>query len=207
MAAERGRLVDAARAGALDRRDLAGGTCTLSNLGAYPVDFFAPVVSGPQVAIGRDRPHHGQAGRGRRRSLGVRPRLWVNVAIDHRAADGEAGGRLLAALERRLTPCYSQEAPMTIAPVPVDEAVPGPRPELDDDGLLAHLAEMVRIRRFEEEVVDAFADGLIPGSTHPCIGRRRSRPARSSALAPDDHVFATYRGHGEALARASSLSR
>ena len=37
--------------GTLDGRDLAGGTCTLSNLGAYPVDFFAPVVSGPQVAM------------------------------------------------------------------------------------------------------------------------------------------------------------
>ena len=31
-----------------------------------------------------------------------RPRMWVNVAIDHRAADGEAGGRLLAALERQI---------------------------------------------------------------------------------------------------------
>jgi hypothetical protein len=28
--------------------------------------------------------------------------MWANVAIDHRAADGEAGGRLLAALERQI---------------------------------------------------------------------------------------------------------
>jgi pyruvate/2-oxoglutarate dehydrogenase complex dihydrolipoamide acyltransferase (E2) component len=34
--------------------------------------------------------------------VGVRPTMWVNVAIDHRAADGEAGGRLLAAFERQL---------------------------------------------------------------------------------------------------------
>ena len=34
--------------------------------------------------------------------VGVRPTLWVNVAVDHRAADGEAGGRLLAALERQI---------------------------------------------------------------------------------------------------------
>jgi pyruvate dehydrogenase E2 component (dihydrolipoamide acetyltransferase) len=98
---ERRRLVEAARAGAVDGRDLAGGTCTLSNLGAYPVDFFAPVISGPQVAMvatGRvaERP---VAENG---LVGVRPRLWVNVAIDHRAADGEAGGRLLAALERQI---------------------------------------------------------------------------------------------------------
>ena len=60
---------------------------------------------------------------------------------------------------------------MTIAPVPVDEAVPGPRPdELDDAALLALYSEMTRVRAFEDEVIDAFGKGLIPGSTHPCIG-------------------------------------
>lgn len=101
IARERARLVTAARAGELDPRDLAGGTCTLSNLGAYPVDFFAPIVSGPQVAMiatGRvaDKPVAVDG------MLAVRPRVWVNVALDHRGADGEAGGRFLAALERRL---------------------------------------------------------------------------------------------------------
>ena len=100
VARERGRLVEAARTGTLDGRELAGGTITLSNLGAHPVDFFAPVVSGPQVAMvatGRvaERPVAVDG------LVGVRPTMWVNVAIDHRAADGEAGGRLLAALERR----------------------------------------------------------------------------------------------------------
>ena len=58
---------------------------------------------------------------------------------------------------------------------------------------------MVRVRAFEEEVVDAFAAGLIPGSTHPCIGAEGIKAGALSALRPDDHVFATYRGHGEAL--------
>lgn len=102
VARERARLVEAARAGALDKRDLGGATCTLSNLGGYPVDFFAPVVSGPQIAMvatGRivEKPVAVEG------MIAVRPRLWVNVAIDHRGADGEAGGRYLAALERRLT--------------------------------------------------------------------------------------------------------
>ena len=101
VARERSRLVEAARQGSLGGHDLSGGTCTLSNLGAHPVDFFAPVVSGPQVAMvatGRvaDRPVALDG------LVGVRPRMWVNVAIDHRAADGEAGGRLLAALERQI---------------------------------------------------------------------------------------------------------
>ena len=88
---------------------------------------------------------------------------------------------------------------MTIAPVPVDEAVPGPRPELPDDSLLALYREMVRVRAFEEEVIDAFGKGLIPGSTHPCIGAEAIKAGALSPLAADDLVFATYRGHGEAL--------
>jgi pyruvate dehydrogenase E2 component (dihydrolipoamide acetyltransferase) len=101
LGAERGRLVAAARAGSIDRRDLGGGTITLSNLGAHPVDFFAPVVSGPQIAMvatGRivEKP---VAEKG---WIAVRARMWANVAIDHRAADGEAGGRLLGALERQI---------------------------------------------------------------------------------------------------------
>ena len=36
---------------AFDGRDLVEVTCTLANLGAYPFDFFAPVVSGPHVAM------------------------------------------------------------------------------------------------------------------------------------------------------------
>ena len=101
VARERSRLVEAARQGTLGGQELAGGTCTLSNLGAHPVDFFAPVVSGPQVAMvatGRvaDKPVALDG------LVGIRPRMWVNVAIDHRAADGEAGGRLLASLERQI---------------------------------------------------------------------------------------------------------
>jgi pyruvate dehydrogenase E2 component (dihydrolipoamide acetyltransferase) len=101
IAVERARLVRAARAGELDRRDLAGATCTVSNLGAYPVDFFAPVISGPQIAliaIGRlaEKPIAVSG------VIGLGQRLWVNAAIDHRGADGEAGGRFLAAFERRL---------------------------------------------------------------------------------------------------------
>ena len=88
---------------------------------------------------------------------------------------------------------------MTIAPVPVDDVVPGPRPELPDDSLVALYREMARVRAFEEEVIDAFGNGLIPGSTHPCIGAEAIKAGALSTLARDDLVFATYRGHGEAL--------
>jgi pyruvate dehydrogenase E2 component (dihydrolipoamide acetyltransferase) len=101
IAGERARVVTAARAGTLAPRDLAGGTTTLSNLGAHPVDFFAPVITGPQIAtIATGRAVRKPIAVGD--AVGLEDRLTVNVAIDHRGADGEAGGRFLAALERRI---------------------------------------------------------------------------------------------------------
>ena len=89
---------------------------------------------------------------------------------------------------------------MTIAPIPLDELVPGPRPYgLDDDSLVGLYRSMTRVRAFEDEVVSAFAAGLIPGSTHPCIGQEGIKAGALAALRPDDLVLATYRGHGEAL--------
>ena len=61
----------------------------------------------------------------------------------------------------------------TKLPVPVEEAEPGPRPaDIGSVELLRRYREMAKIRAVEEEVVEAFAAGLIPGSTHPCIGHR-----------------------------------
>jgi acetoin:2,6-dichlorophenolindophenol oxidoreductase subunit alpha len=86
-------------------------------------------------------------------------------------------------------------------PVPVDEAVPGPRPaNLTDEELTELYRAMARIRAFEEQVVDAYNARLVPGSTHPCIGQEGSKVGAISALAPRDLVLATYRGHGEAIA-------
>jgi pyruvate dehydrogenase E2 component (dihydrolipoamide acetyltransferase) len=103
---QRKRLVAAARDGTSDRRALAGGTITLTNLGAYPVDFFAPIISGPQIAMiasGRlaERP---VALNG---TIVVRHRIWIDIAIDHRGSDGVSGARFLAALER----CLNELAP------------------------------------------------------------------------------------------------
>lgn len=102
IARERARIVAAAREQRLDGRDLSGATITLSNLGLLPVDFFTPVISGPQVAliaVGR----LAEVPVVKDGLLGVGQRMWVNAAIDHRGADGEAGGHFLAAFERRLS--------------------------------------------------------------------------------------------------------
>jgi TPP-dependent pyruvate/acetoin dehydrogenase alpha subunit len=87
-------------------------------------------------------------------------------------------------------------------PIPVAEAVAGERPaDLDDEFLLGLLRTMCRIRRFEEQVVDAYNNRLVPGSTHPCIGQEAVKAGAISAIRDEDLVLATYRGHGEALAK------
>ena len=86
-------------------------------------------------------------------------------------------------------------------PVTVEDAVPGDRPpDLDDADLVDLYLTMARIRAFEEQVIDAYNARLVPGSTHPCIGQEASKVGAISALAPEDLVLATYRGHGEAIA-------
>src|ERR1700722_3359362 len=88
----------------------------------------------------------------------------------------------------------------TTYPVPVEMAPIGERPvAIDSEHLLRLYQDMVRVRAFEEEVVDAFRAGLIPGSTHPCIGQEAIKVGSLHAIEQRDLVLATYRGHAEAL--------
>lgn len=60
---------------------------------------------------------------------------------------------------------------------------------------------MLLIRSFEDEVQQLFMRGLVPGTTHLCQGQEAVSVGAISALAPDDYLTITYRGHGHALAR------
>src|SRR5438552_11964078 len=93
---------------------------------------------------------------------------------------------------------------MALIPVPVEEAPIGVRPaDLTDEHLRKLYADMIRVRMFEEEVVDAFRAGLVPGSTHPCIGQEAIKAGALDAIEASDLVLATYRGHGEALLKGT----
>lgn len=61
-------------------------------------------------------------------------------------------------------------------------------------------ARMAEIRDFEERVNALFADGLIHGTTHLCMGQEALAVGLAAVLRPTDVVAATYRGHGVALA-------
>lgn len=65
-------------------------------------------------------------------------------------------------------------------------------------------ARMAEIRDFEERVNALFADGVIHGTTHLCMGQEALAVGLAAVLRPTDIVTATYRGHGVALALGMS---
>lgn len=82
--AEARRLSERAREGTLVPQEVFGATFTVTNLGAFGVDGFTPIVNPPEVAI---------LGVGRVRDASA---LTLSLTIDHRAVDGVPGTRFLA---------------------------------------------------------------------------------------------------------------
>lgn len=66
---------------------------------------------------------------------------------------------------------------------------------------LANLHAMWRIRALEEKVLELRLAEAIVGSVHLCNGQEAVAVGVCSRLRPQDALFATYRGHGWALAR------
>ncbi|MFI7079369.1 thiamine pyrophosphate-dependent dehydrogenase E1 component subunit alpha [Micromonospora sp. NPDC049903] len=73
-------------------------------------------------------------------------------------------------------------------------------------GLPDDYRAMARIRRFEERLAALKDDGEIPGSIHLCNGQEAIPVGAARALRDGDHVTATYRGHGWALARGVDMT-
>ncbi len=68
------------------------------------------------------------------------------------------------------------------------------------DALLPDLLQVWRIRAFEEKVLDLRLSGDVVGSVHLSIGQEAIPVGAAGLIEADDAVFATYRGHGWALA-------
>ena len=91
-------LAAAAREGRISPDKLAGGTFTISNLGATGVEVFTPIINPPQVAIAGitgiiERVRKGKGGR-----VEVYPSIGVSLTYDHRAIDGAPASRFAAEL-------------------------------------------------------------------------------------------------------------
>jgi pyruvate dehydrogenase E2 component (dihydrolipoamide acetyltransferase) len=87
-------LLQRAQAGKSLPDDLTGGTFTITNLGAYGIDAFTPIINLPETAIlgvGRIRPkpavHDGE--------IAARQMGTLSLTFDHRLVDGAPAARFL----------------------------------------------------------------------------------------------------------------
>lgn len=98
LAAESRRLVELARAGKLTAADMQGGVFTITNLGAYGIDAFTPIINAPEAAIlgiGAIRLEPAVAANGQ---IVARQQLTLSLTFDHRIVDGAPAARFLQAL-------------------------------------------------------------------------------------------------------------
>ena len=95
-------LATRARSRKLTPDEFAGGTITVSNLGAYGIDNFDAIINPPQaviLSIGASKkvPVVNAAG-----SIVPGDRMWIGMSCDHRVVDGAVGAQYLAALKKLL---------------------------------------------------------------------------------------------------------
>jgi len=81
--------------------ELTGGTFTVTNLGAYDIESFAPVINPPQCAIlGLGRIVYKPFALGG--SVSARPATMLTLVFDHRIVDGVPAAKFLQDLKRYL---------------------------------------------------------------------------------------------------------
>lgn len=85
--------------------------------------------------------------------------------------------------------------------------IPCDRIVAEPEELIAHYRMMLLIRRFEERLSGIFGEGLIPGTSHFCLGQEACAVGAIAALQPDDLVTSNHRGHGHFLAKGANPGR
>ena len=80
------------------------------------------------------------------------------------------------------------------------------KPRLTREHMLDLLYQMMRIRRFEEKCAELYTQQKIRGFLHLYIGEEAVSVGVIRALKPEDSIVATYREHGQALARGVPMT-
>lgn len=67
--------------------------------------------------------------------------------------------------------------------------------------------KMVQTRYFEETAMRLFSQGKVHGTAHFCIGEEAAAIGTTAALAPEDLIYATHRGHGQSIGKGMDINR
>ena len=106
VAARSRELIDRARNRELTLRDVTGGCFTITNLGAFGIDAFTPIINPPQCAIlGVGRIERRPVMDGDR--VVGRDLVTLSLTFDHRIVDGAPAARFL----QTLVACVENPAP------------------------------------------------------------------------------------------------
>ena len=87
--------------------------------------------------------------------------------------------------------------------------MPRPRtklPKLPKKLYKEFMMKMMVARKFEEQVQQLFAQGLVHGTTHLGIGEEATAVGTILATKPQDYMLATHRGHPQALAKGMDVN-
>jgi acetoin:2,6-dichlorophenolindophenol oxidoreductase subunit alpha len=77
----------------------------------------------------------------------------------------------------------------------------------DKDTALKMYQTMVRIRLFEQRIMELFQQGRLPGFLHLSIGQEAVPTGVCAHLRPNDYISSTHRGHGDVIAKGARLDR
>ena len=75
----------------------------------------------------------------------------------------------------------------------------------DNDTHIALLKSMLRIRLFEERIVELYPEQEMRCPVHLCIGQEAIAAGVSAHLETEDYVFSNHRGHGHAIAKGAEM--
>jgi pyruvate dehydrogenase E1 component alpha subunit len=82
-----------------------------------------------------------------------------------------------------------------------------PASRLDAELARRLMGQMLLLRRFEEKAAEMYALGKIGGFLHLYIGQEAVAVGATSTIRPDDYAIASYREHGQCLAKGSDPRR
>ena len=80
-------------------------------------------------------------------------------------------------------------------------------PKISKEKYIEMLEKMLLTRRFEEKVSYFFSVGSIHGTTHLYIGQEAVATGVCTALAEEDLILSTHRGHGHCISKGIDLNK
>jgi pyruvate dehydrogenase E2 component (dihydrolipoamide acetyltransferase) len=98
-------LVERVQSGTALPDELTGSTFTVTNLGAYEIDAFTPIINLPETAIlgvGRIKPRPAVVDG----EVCVRQTVWLSLTFDHRLVDGAPAARFLRRIKQFIEEPY-----------------------------------------------------------------------------------------------------